>query len=89
MSNSKAEHSLITIEQLLKRTSNLYEAVLAMSKEARRVNLFSQAWGQEEKPVTRALINFAGGKVEYFIEGKDGSLDVTRPPAKKRSRRVR
>ncbi len=83
MSSKKSEHSCVTTDQLLKRTSNLYEAIVAISKEARRVNLISKTWGGEEKPVTRALINFAEGKVEYIVEGKREKPEVSKTPKKR------
>jgi len=87
VSGKKSEHSCVTAEQLLKKTSNLYEAIVAISKEARRVNLISQTWGGEEKPVTRALINFAEGKVEYIVEGEVATPQISKTAKKKRGKK--
>lgn len=84
MSGDKQQTSRVTTEQLLKRTNNLYEAIVAISKEARRVNLISQTWGEEEKPVTKALINFAEGKVDYVLESNHDPSPADKQPGKKR-----
>lgn len=84
MSADKQGTSRLTTEQLLKRTDNLYEAIVAISKEARRVNLISQTGGKEEKPVTKALINFAEGKVGYVLESTHDPSPVAKQSAKRR-----
>ncbi len=65
----KDEQPVIDREQLLKRASSLYEAVVAMSKEARRLNAVPGVYlGDDEKPIPRAVENFVEGRVEYEVE---------------------
>ncbi len=75
------EKPVIDREQLLKRASSLYEAVVAISKEARRLNAVPGVFLEDgEKAVPKAVENFVEGKVEYEIE-------ETEPKARPRTRR--
>ena len=83
MSNSENnEQPVIDREQLLKQASSLYEAVVAISKEARRLNAVPGVFlGEGEKPVPKAVENFVEGRVEYEVE------DVQPKPKSKQKRR--
>jgi DNA-directed RNA polymerase subunit K/omega len=63
----------VSKEDILKRSSSEFEAVVAIAKEARRLNAVPGVYlDKEEKPVPRAVENFVGGRVEYEIEGGAG-----------------
>lgn len=59
-----------SVEDLWRLTPNKYEAIVAISLEARRL----EQWAKEnnikleEKPVILAMRNFVEGKVKYTIE---------------------
>ena len=60
-------------EEILERAQSAYEAVVAIAKEARRLNAAPGIYLKgEEKPIPRAVRNFVDGKVGYEIEG-DGA----------------
>ena len=84
MSNSENnEQPVIDREQLLKQASSLYEAVVAISKEARRLNAVPGVFLSEgEKPVPKAVENFVEGRVEYEVEGVQ-----PKPKSKQKRRR--
>jgi len=83
LSNSdNKEQPVIDREQLLKQASSLYEAVVAISKEARRLNAVPGVFlGEGEKPVPKAVENFVEGRVEYEVE------DVQPKPKSKQKHR--
>ncbi len=59
-------------EEALGQMSNEYEAIIAMAKEARRLNAAPGVFLEKgEKVIPRAVENFVGGKVEYVIEGEE------------------
>lgn len=61
----------VTKEDIMERAPSAYEAVVAIAKEARRLNAVPGVYlGQGEKPVHKAVRNFVDGKVEYEIEGR-------------------
>jgi DNA-directed RNA polymerase subunit K/omega len=58
-------------EEILKRARSAYEAVVALAKEARRLNAAPGVYLKGgEKPIPRAVKNFMEGKVEYQVEGE-------------------
>jgi DNA-directed RNA polymerase subunit K/omega len=60
-------------EEILERAQSAYEAVVAIAKEARRLNAAPGIYLKgEEKPLPRAVRNFVDGKVGYEIDG-DGT----------------
>jgi DNA-directed RNA polymerase subunit K/omega len=60
-------------EEILDQAPSEYEAVVAIAKEARRLNAAPEAYLEEgEKAIPRAVKNFVDGKVEYEID-EDGS----------------
>ena len=59
-------------EEILGRTSNEYEAIVAIAKEARRLNAAPGVFlEKDENAIPRAVENFVGGKVEYVVEGEE------------------
>jgi DNA-directed RNA polymerase subunit K/omega len=57
-------------EEILQRAQSAYEAVVAIAKEARRLNAAPGIYLKgEERPIPRAVRNFMEGKVDYEIEG--------------------
>ncbi len=60
----------VSKEEILGRTSNEYEAIVAIAKEARRLNAAPGVFlEKDENAIPRAVENFVGGKVEYVVEG--------------------
>ena len=58
-------------EEILQRAQSAYEAVVAIAKEARRLNAAPGIYLKgEEKPLPRAVRNFVEGKVDYEVEGE-------------------
>ena len=61
--------------EIIERAENAYEAVVAIAKEARRLNAAPGIYLKgDEKPLPRAVRNFVGGNVDYEVEG-DGPAD--------------
>lgn len=57
-------------DTILHGAENAYEAVVAIAKEARRLNAAPGIYlKRDEKPLPRAVRNFVGGKVDYEVEG--------------------
>ena len=89
--------TLVTREDVLVRSASEYEALIAIAKEARRLNAVPGVHLRgEEKPIPKAVENFVTGKVEYEVEGAPASVEsVCRPgrrtpaaKARKRSRKT-
>ena len=58
-------------EEILDQTSNEYEAIVAIAKEARRLNSVPGVFlEKDERAIPRAFENFVGGKVEYVVDGE-------------------
>ncbi|MFH1311825.1 MAG: hypothetical protein ABIJ00_01225 [Candidatus Eisenbacteria bacterium] len=75
------ERPQLSKEDILKRSPSAYEAVVAIAKEARRLNTAPEVFLEEgEKAIPKAVRHFVQGKVEYEVE--DDS-----PPKKARKRR--
>jgi len=71
----KNRKTLITREDVLKRSVSEYEALVAIAKEARRLNAVPGIHLKEgELAIPKAVEHFVDGKVEYEVEGA--------PPAK-------
>jgi DNA-directed RNA polymerase subunit K/omega len=71
-------------EDILSRAESEYEAIVAIAKEARRLNSAPDMFlEKEEKAIPRAVKNFVEGKVEYQIEGE------SQPPPSKPGKRRR
>jgi DNA-directed RNA polymerase subunit K/omega len=69
----KQEKPAVSKEDILKRSGSEFEAVVAIAREARRLNAVPGVYlDQDEKPVPRAVENFVDGRVEYEIEGDAG-----------------
>lgn len=59
----------VSKEDIMARAPSAYEAVVAIAKEARRLNAVPGVYlDQGEKPIPKAVENFVDGKVEYEIE---------------------
>lgn len=87
MSNSETgkdkQKPPISREDVLTQSPSAYEAIVAIAKEARRLNAAPGVFLQDgEKAIPKAVENFVDGKVEYEVEGGES-------PAKKRSRKSR
>ncbi len=60
----------VSKEDIMERSESAFEAVVAIAKEARRLNAVPGVYiGEGEKPIPRAVKNFVDGKVDYEIEG--------------------
>ena len=59
-----------SMEEILGKVANRYEAIRVMAKEARRVNTLIRLSGEEieEKPTTIAMKRLVQGKVKYEYE---------------------
>ena len=56
-------------DEILQKTPSAYEAIVAIAREARRLNSAPGVFlEQGEKPIPRAVRNFVDGKVEYVTE---------------------
>jgi len=70
LSLAKDRKALITREDVLKRSVSEYEALVAIAKEARRLNAVPGMHLKEgEKAIPKAVEHFVAGKVEYEVEG--------------------
>lgn len=66
----KDDKPAVSKENILKRSGSEFEAVVAIAKEARRLNAVPGVYlDQDEKAIPRAVKNFVDGRVEYEIEG--------------------
>jgi DNA-directed RNA polymerase subunit K/omega len=76
------EKPTVNKEEIMTRAPSAYEAVVAIAKEARRLNAAPGMFLAEgEKAIPRAVKNFIEGRVEYEIE------DDSRTGKKTRKRR--
>jgi DNA-directed RNA polymerase subunit K/omega len=75
------EKRQLSKEDILERAPSAYEAVVAIAKEARRLNTAPEVFLEEgEKAVRQAVKHFVQGKVAYEVEGDS-------PPKKARRKR--
>lgn len=74
-------------EEILDQTSNEYEAIVAIAKEARRLNSVPGVFLEKgEGAIPRAVENFVGGRVEYVVEGGEcGECEPETEKAEERS----
>jgi len=74
----------VSKEDILKRSGSEFEAVVAIAKEARRLNALPGVYlDQDEKPIPRAVENFVDGRVEYEVEGDAGEKKKKKKKGKK------
>jgi DNA-directed RNA polymerase subunit K/omega len=56
-------------EEILDRSSNEYEAIVAIAKEARRLNSVPGVFlNKGEGAIPKAVTNFVDGSIEYVVE---------------------
>lgn len=71
-------------EEILTRAASAYEAVVAIAKEARRLNAAPGIYLNEgETAIPRAVQNFVDGKVEYEVDGDSRTGKKTRKRRRK------
>ena len=77
-------------EDILDHTANEYEAIVAIAKEARRLNAVPGVFlEKDERAIPRAFENFVGGKVEYVVEGEEcGACSPEGGPKKKATKKT-
>ncbi len=69
----KEDSASVRKEEILGRTSNEYEAIVAIAKEARRLNAVPGVFlDKDESAIPKAFDNFVGGRVDYVVEGDEG-----------------
>jgi len=70
----KHRKTLVTREDVLSRSTSEYEALVAIAKEARRLNAVPGLHLKgEEKAIPKAVENFVQGRVEYEVDGVSAS----------------
>jgi DNA-directed RNA polymerase subunit K/omega len=63
------EKPKLSKEDILERAPSAYEAVVAIAKEARRLNTAPEVYLDEgEKAIPKAVKHFVNGTVEYEVE---------------------
>jgi DNA-directed RNA polymerase subunit K/omega len=77
---ARGKGTLVTREDVLTRSGSEYEALVAIAKEARRLNAVPGLHLKEnEKAIPKAVENFVTGRVDYEVEGeRDAAVCV--PP---------
>lgn len=96
----KNRKTLVTREDVLRRSTSEYEALIAIAKEARRLNAVPGVHLKgDEKAIPKAVENFVSGRVDYEVDGVPASelaaiacepKPKARPgKARKRSRKVK
>lgn len=64
--------AVVKKEEILDRTTSEYEAIVAIAKEARRLNAVPGVYlEKDETAIPKAVENFVGGKVDYLVEGAE------------------
>ena len=88
---AKNRKTLVTREDVLKRSASEYEALVAIAKEARRLNAVpSLHLKEDEKAIPKAVENFAAGRVQYEVDGtRAGEIPVAEKPKPKPKRRAK
>ncbi len=67
--NNDRDERTLKKEEILDRAESAYEAVVAIAKEARRLNAAPGIYLMgDEKPLPRAVKNFVDGKVDYEVD---------------------
>lgn len=70
----KHRKTLVTREDVLTRSTSEYEALVAIAKEARRLNAVPGLHLKgEEKAIPKAVENFVSGRVDYEVDGVPAS----------------
>jgi DNA-directed RNA polymerase subunit K/omega len=78
------EKPAVDKDEILQRAPSAYEAIVAIAKEARRLNTAPEVFlDQGEKAIPKAVKNFVQGKVEYEIEEDDTPTKKTRRKSRK------
>ena len=87
----KNRKTLITREDVLKRSVSEYEALVAIAKEARRLNAVPGMHLKDgEMAIPKAVEHFVDGKVEYEVEGAPPGQAASqeKPKAKAKARKA-
>ena len=70
----KNRKTLVTREDVLRRSASEYEALIAIAKEARRLNAVPGVHLKgDEKAIPKAVENFVSGRVDYEVDGVPAS----------------
>lgn len=78
------EEPVVDKKEILDRAQSEYEAVVAIAKEARRLNAAPGVYLDDgEKAIPKAVKNFVDGKVDYEIEDDDAGGKKTRKRSRK------
>lgn len=63
------EKPSVSREDIMERSASAFEAVVAIAREARRLNAVPGVYlNQEEKAIPRAVKNFVDGRVDYEVD---------------------
>lgn len=64
--------AVVKKEEILDRTTNEYEAIVAIAREARRLNSVPGVFlEKDETAIPKAVENFVGGRVDYVVGGAE------------------
>jgi len=88
----KNRKTLVTREDVLKRSPSEYEALVAIAKEARRLNAVPGLHLKDgEQAIPEAVKHFVEGKVRYEVNGEPAGerAPAKKPAAKKPRKKVR
>ncbi|MFH1219630.1 MAG: hypothetical protein V1694_04180 [Candidatus Eisenbacteria bacterium] len=88
----KNRKTLVTREDVLKRSSSEYEALVAIAKEARRLNAVPGLHLKDgEQAIPEAVKHFVEGKMQYEVDGEPAGerAPAKKPAAKKPRKKVR
>ena len=67
--DNEMNEATVKKEEILDRARSAYEAVVAIAKEARRLNAAPGVYLKTgDKPIPTAVRNFVDGKVDYEVE---------------------
>jgi hypothetical protein len=70
----RSRKTLVTREDVLRRSNSEYEALVAIAKEARRLNAVPGVHLKaDEKAIPKAVENFVSGRVDYEVDGVPAS----------------
>jgi hypothetical protein len=68
----REDSAAVSKEEILNQTASEYEAIVAIAKEARRLNSVPGVFlEKDERAIPKAVENFVGGRVEYVLGGGD------------------
>lgn len=85
----KNRKTLITREDVLKRSLSEYEALVAIAMEARRLNAVPGMHLKDgETAIPKAVEHFVDGKVEYEVEGAPACLTSPAEAPKAKAKRA-